>query len=306
MMKTSNAPRYALGIFAAAATLTGCSAGSGTPTPGVQLAGAHTNAAMPDLGRHEKIGYVSNFYNDTVLEFKYPQGQPLSSTISAAVGGFCSRTSRGTFWATVPGAVEEFEVGASTPIKTLPFPMSGEAGSCSIDRSSGDLAVSTGSGVIIFKHASGRGKEIGKGMSISSIGYDGSGNLFADGLTSHGTGFEELPAGGSRFHSVTLTNDVEFPGAVQWDGAYITVEDQEAQAIYGYTVSDDIATLERTVNYTGASDCVEGYIYKGAAFVCPDAGDENAKVYAYPAGGAPIDTWTGSFDLPLAAIVVEK
>jgi hypothetical protein len=37
---------------------------------------------------------------------------------------------------------------------------------------------------------------------------------------------------------------------------------------------------------------------------CPDAGNEDAEVYAYPAGGSAIATLTGSFDLPIGAVSI--
>ena len=96
-----------------------------------------------------------------------------------------------------------------------------------------------------------------------------------------------------------------FPGAVQWDGKYVTVNDQDAHAIYRYTVSGTQATLEGTVSLKGSSDCVETWIAKTIVF-CPDAGLNEVLIYRYPAGGTPIATLTGPFDLPMGAVQVPK
>ncbi len=78
-----------------------------------------------------------------------------------------------------------------------------------------------------------------------------SGNLFADGFNSNRAGFAlvELPNGGNKFCTITTSNTVRFPGSVQWDGTYLTVLDQNVDAIYRYTVSGTKATLKGTVTH---------------------------------------------------------
>jgi hypothetical protein len=50
---------------------------------------------------------------------------------------------------------------------------------------------------------------------------------------------------------------------------------------------------------------VQTWIAKKVVY-CPDAGNEDTEVYAYPAGGAAKATLTGSFDLPIGAVSVAK
>lgn len=315
--------KFAWGVVAFAGILAGCSGGSQstlTPSAGVSAPffvlqpgtlpmRAYKSATVtPDRRRHETLAYVANYYSNDVADFRFPKGEPLGGAISAhAPAGMCSRTSQGTFWMTISGTakVEEFKAGGASPLKTLHT--KDDPTGCSLDASSGDMAVSSINGVEIFKSASGSGKQLTDGIyETYFVGYDGSGNLFVDGRTAGDDfAFAELPTGASTFHQVSVPNTVEYPGGVQWDGTYITVGDQEGQAIYRYSVSGSSATLKGTVAYSDAKDCADGDIYKGY-YLCPDAGDENAKVYAYPAGGAPLDTWTQGFDLPVSAIVVEK
>jgi hypothetical protein len=137
-------------------------------------------------------------------------------------------------------------------------------------------------------------------------GYDKSGNLYVDGFNSGGTfGFVELPKGKSTW--ITLTGaSVEFPGNVQFDGKYITVNDQEGHAIYGYTCSGTSCTLERIVSLNGASDCDQTWIAKGYV-ICPDAGNNGVEIIKYPAGGI-IAHLGGSegFSEPLGSVQAEK
>ena len=114
-----------------------------------------------------------------------------------------------------------------------------------------------------------------------------------------------MAAGSSSFNEVSLPNTPEFPGGLQWDGKYMTFNDQEAHEIYQYTVSGDVATLEGTVDLNGTSDCVQTWIAKKLVY-CPDAGNENATVFKYPAGGSAIATLSGSFDLPIGAVSIAK
>jgi hypothetical protein len=294
MTKNSATRTRVLGILVAAALLTAC---GGSQSPLTPSAGMNAVVA-PERQQHERLAYVG-LSGGEIDEFRFPKGERLDHPIADSASGMCSRTDRGDFWVTDSSLsnVEEFRAGGTKVLKTLTVTSAfAPLGGCAIDKSSGDLAVSLLiGGIVIFKSASGSGTPVDDGLIENFfIGYDGSGDLFADGFTSSGAvGFVEMPAGSSTFHAVSLPNTVEFPGDVQWDGTYITVEDQEANAIYRYSVSGSAATLEGTVNFSDASDCAGGDIFKGKYYLCPDAGDNNVKVYAYPAGGTPIETWKG-------------
>jgi hypothetical protein len=137
------------------------------------------------------------------------------------------------------------------------------------------------------------------------IAYDPKGDLFVDGITESDTyGVVEMASGSSSFKAVTLSNSIEFPGGMQWDGKHMTLNDQEAHAIYGYTCSGTSCTLKRTVKLSGSSDCVQTWIGKGDVF-CPDGDNGAVEVYKYPAGGSPIATLTGSVG-GIAVVEVSK
>jgi hypothetical protein len=88
---------------------------------------------------------------------------------------------------------------------------------------------------------------------------------------------------------------------VQWDGTYLTVFDQLANAFYQYSVSGTTATLKGTVSLSGSSDCAGTWIAQPYVY-CADAGNEDGEVYNYPAGGSPIATLTGHFYFPIDVV----
>jgi hypothetical protein len=336
---------YALGFTAAAILMAGCSSSGGssfgTPsgmTPsgfysprtisinGLLITAAHPNLRMrshvgpvaPDK-HHEKKGlyqYVSDFYNSELVEFDYPKGDSSIGEISgvADAQGECGNALYGAakrdFWVVASGVdeIEEFAAGGTGPIKTL-SESAGEPAGCAMDPSTGNLAVSLlGTGdVVIFTDHAGTGTVVADGMDSTYYdGYDNKGDLFVDGITESDTyGVVEMASGSSSFSPVTLSNAIEFPGGIQWDGKYVTLNDQEGHAIYGYTCSGMRCTLKRTVSLSGSSDCAGTWIGNGDVF-CADGGNEAVEVFKYPAGGSPIATLTGPTDLPIGIIQVSK
>jgi hypothetical protein len=293
---------------------------------GLLITAAHPNLGMrthvapvtPDK-HHEKKGlyqYVSDFYNSELVEFDYPKGDSSIGEISGLdePQGECGDPLYGAakrdFWVVNSGSddIDEFAVGGTGPIKILIEP-TGEAAGCAMDPSTGNLAATIlGAGdIVIFTDASGTGTTVADGLASSYFdGYDDKGDLFVDGITESDTyGVVEMAAGSSSFKAVTLSNTIEFPGGMQWDGKYVTLNDQEAHVIYGYACSGTSCKLKRTVSLSGSGDCVQTWIGKGDVF-CPDAGNEGVEVYKYPAGGSPIATLTGPADLPVGIIQVSN
>jgi hypothetical protein len=273
---------------------------------------------LPD--RHKKsktFEYVINDYGTYASIFDYPKSVSQIGMINNVGGQGCTNVLYGygkqTFWI-VAGAsqIEEFKVPQKL-IKTLSVAYSFPS-SCAMD-TSGDLAVgilsASGAGggdVVIFKNASGSGTAYTTPLDEEFFdGYDNQGNLFADGFTGDRSGFAlvELPKGSTKFKTIKTSNTVEFPGSVQWDGTYLTVFDQDANAMYQYTVSGTTATLKGTVSFSGSSDCAQTWIVQGLVY-CGDAGNGDGEVFNYPAGGSPIATFTGNFDFPLGVVAAEK
>jgi hypothetical protein len=266
---------------------------------------------VPD--RHAKskyFEYIINDYGTYAGIFDYPKSDKQIGKINDVGGQGCTNVLYGygkkTFWI-VAGAdqITEYKV-PKKPLKTLSV-ASGQPSSCAMD-TSGDLAVGNlaNGEVVIFTNASGSGTVIATPLNEEYFdGYDNHGNLFADGFDNSGFELVELPKGSSTFEKITPSNTVEFPGSVQWDGTYLTVTDQEADAMYQYTVSGTTATLKGTVSLSGSSDCAQTWIATGVVY-CADAGTNDGEVFKYPAGGSAIATFTGSFDLPLGTVASKK
>ncbi len=85
----------------------------------------------------------------------------------------------------------------------------------------------------------------------------------------------------------------------------VLVFDQDANAMYQYTVSGTTATLKGTVSFSDSSDCAQTWIATGVVF-CADAGNGDGEVFDYPAGGSAIAVFAGKFDLPLGTVAAEK
>jgi hypothetical protein len=269
---------------------------------------------VPDRPAKSKFEYIINDYGTYASIFDYPKSSKEIGMITNVSGQGCTHVLYGygkkTFWIVAAyNQITEYTL-PKTPIKTLSDSV-GMPSSCAMN-SGGELAVGilNGSGagdVVIYKNASGSPTVYATPLAREYFdGYDNNGNLFADGFNS-ASAFEliELPKGGSKFQGITTSNTVQFPGSVQWDGTHLTVLDQLANAIYRYTVSGTKATLKGTVTLTGSNDCAQSWIVRGIVY-CADAGNNNGEVFKYPAGGSPIATFTGSFDLPLGVVAADK
>jgi hypothetical protein len=264
----------------------------------------------PDNRKKNPKEYVSNFYSGDVLQFDYPKGDASTATISGLSDpqGECAQNRKKAFWVVSAGTdeIEEFAYRGSSPIATL-SESAGEPAGCAIDAKTDDMAVTilSAGDVVIFTGGTGTGTTVADGLASSYFPtYDASGDLFVDGVTGGNTyGVVEMASGRSSFKAVTLPNTIAFPGSMQWDGRYVTLNDQSGHAIYRYTIAGDSAKLKGTVALNGSSDCVQTWIAKNLVY-CPDAGNDDAKVYKYPAGGSAIATLTGSFDLPIGAVSI--
>jgi hypothetical protein len=267
---------------------------------------------VPDHHAKKKFEYVFNDYGTYASIFHYPKSVKQIGSIYGDGGQGCSNALYGYgkkyFWNVGgPTQVTEYKV-PQTPIKTLPFSYSFPT-SCAMN-TTGDLAVGNydGGQVVIYKNGSGTGTAYSTPLDEEFFdGYDNQGNLFADGFIGNRSdfGLVELPKGSTKFVRITTSNSVQFPGSVQWDGTYVTVFDQIANATYQYTISGTAATLKNTIQFSGSSDCAQTWIVKGLLY-CGDAGNNDGEVFKYPAGGSPIAVFTGNFDFPLGVTAAEK
>jgi hypothetical protein len=273
---------------------------------------------VPGAAGARRFEYIFNEYQSYGSIFKYPISTAMIGQISGAGGQGCTNVLYGYgkkfFWnaGRTNDVITEYKV-VDKVIRTLPLPYTFTS-SCAMN-TSGDLAVGILLGnsygpagqVVIWKNATGTPKVYKTPLTKEYFdGYDPSGNLFADGFgSSYSFALVELPKGSSKAVTIKTSNSPQFPGSVQWDGTYLSVFDQDTSETYQYTVSGTTATLKNTVQYTGAADCAQTWIVKGLLY-CGDAGNNAGEVFSYPAGGAPVATLTGDFDLPLGVTAARR
>ena len=159
-MRTLAVRRRALSISVAAALLAGCGGSQGAVSPpvGPQSGGAGSAHELWAPALHgprsaSEVQWVSSgFYSSgDLIEFDYPKSEsPIGQITLATAGGECTKGRR-TFWvstsASSQSAIEEFTASGRGPIKTL----KPGGSSCAVDPATGDVAVLSSSGVVIFK-----------------------------------------------------------------------------------------------------------------------------------------------------------
>jgi hypothetical protein len=289
---------------------------NGRPVTAARLGGSvlpRFATLVPDLVKGRRREYVINLYGSFAAEFNYPKGDTQVGMINNVGGQGCTNVLYGygknILWIVAGSSqITEYDVRKNATVKTISVSF-GFPTSCAMD-TSGDLAIGNydGGQVIIFKNASGTGTVYTTPLDEEFFdGYDPQGNLFADGFTGDRSGFElvELPKGSSTFKTITTSNAVDFPGSVQWDGTYLAVTDQIANAIYEYTVSGTTATLKGTISLSGSSDCAQTWIVKGLVY-CGDAGNNDGEAFNYPAGGSPAAVLGSGLPEPLGVTAAEK
>ncbi|MFY9739877.1 MAG: hypothetical protein WAK11_12635 [Candidatus Cybelea sp.] len=222
--------------------------------------------------------------------------------------GECSKTGAETFWVADSGRDElvEYDYGGKHPIKTLST-NGNEPTGCSVDPASGNIATAIISNDDVLVWLGGNGTPTTYTTPLSKnyfVGYDGSGNLFVDGFAGSVFRLAELPKSGNSFEPVTLDQSIEFPGNVQWDGAYLAIGDQETSVVYQFACSGTNCTTNGSTLLDGASDCVQFWIRK-ATLACGDAGNGDAALWHYPAGGSPYSV-THPAAAPLGSVIVAR
>lgn len=310
-MKGLDLSGYAFGICAAAAILAGCS-GSQAPigTPGVMQqsraitpqAGGDGSWMLPEA-KTEDLLYATNVYTVTVYDYK--TGKHVGTLKHFYGPEYECSDAIGDVFITNGGDLLEYAHGGKKSIAT--FSTSGYYPfGCAVDPTTGNLAVTLGRGgsysgeVAVYPQAKGTPTIYGSStIQFAFCGYDNAGNLFLDGwFTAGGITFLELPSGGSSFETVTLNQEFYSPGAVQWDGKYLAVGDDQVQKIYQFSISGSSGTLQGTTNL-GSSQTVVQWWIRGGTVVGADDGPSTVWYWKYPAGGSPTKSITKNLFHPV-------
>lgn len=268
--------------------------------------------------RGDDLLYVSDIGTSDVYVYSYRSGK-LRETLTGfqSPHGECVDKTGDVFVTNTRASdILEYPHGGTVAIATLQDPGQYPTG-CSVDLKTGRLAVANSDGtgssqapgdVVIYKHAKGTPKAYSDPsiVTYTSCGYDDKGNLYIDGLSANGEfKFAELPAGSKTLTDVTLNQQINVPGGVQWDGKYVAVEDQgmgySGSTIYQFTISGSTGTEVGTTVLDGSTDAIK-FWKQGHRVVAPNLGNKNVMYWTYPAGGAALKTISG-FSEPVAVTV---
>ncbi len=140
--------------------------------------------------------------------------------------------------------------------------------------------------------------------------FDSKGNLFVDGFDTSGNVVVGEITGGCKATTITtlkVGNAIAFAGGVQvTKDDDVAVQDQESLAIYTYKppVKGSLGMPIATTTFKGAGDPV-GFAFTatGKNVWTADAGLSVADEYAYPAGGSPVFSISGSMLEPISVAV---
>jgi len=302
----------------AVAAMTGCGGSSWTPSAASPESGAAPlTASRAEDGAQEsgpswmqvKAGsadllYVSDVRKVTV--YSYPAGNLVGVLKHFYIASGLCVDRNGDVFVVDNGYSKIFEYrhGGTKRIATLSNPTRGPLG-CSVDPTTGNLAVtSLGSAstptVAIYKGA--RGAPVTYQdpafYEFFFCGYDGNGNLFADGITSPGSGhfgLAELPQGKAKLENISLSQYIAWPGGVQWDGEHVAVGDQASPIIYQLSISNGQAVTEGETHMGSRARNVAQFWIQGSRLIAPNTipgrGGLGSKalIYAYPAGGKALE-----------------
>ena len=327
-MRSLDFSRYAP-IGVAAAMLAGCGGSQppiGAPSAMPQTSGLATHAEhgkswmLPEAKTGDLL-YVTDAGKSNVFVFSYPQGKLVGSLTGSFSNpaGECVDV-KGDVWITNPdytgsGFIVEYAHGGSAPIAILQEPGASPVG-CSIDPSSGDLAVANTSGVAVFQNAQGKPTTYtSSGFSrYYACAYDDSGNLFADG---NATGLiVELPRGGATLEGINLNQSIA-PASLQWDGARFAVVTfghlNQPRQLYRIQVNGSIGTVTgpTPLKSPGSKSVTsfQQYWVEGKRVIGPDryrrggAGAPAILTWKYPRGGEPLNAIKRLFTEPWGTAV---
>ncbi|HVR45637.1 MAG TPA: hypothetical protein VMT95_03180 [Candidatus Binatia bacterium] len=282
--------RYAFGVLATVAVLSGCG-GAQPPlgAPGAMHADHNGSRMRPNLSGQDLL-YVTD--GEIVKIYTYPRGKfvaPLGNF--GSVYGMCSDAAGDVF---IPeyfqNEILEYAHGGSSPIATINTIYDFPSG-CSIDPTTGNLATATYSKLEVFR-PSPSGWSLPTTYTDSDLGlinfcaYDGSGNLFVDG-NDGSYQLAELPAGSSTFTNITLGKSINKPSDLMWDGHDIAIASGRFTGkfpapIYQFSISGSYGDLVHLTLLFRAGGQLHQFWIQGDKIIGTHDGGE--AIWNYPKG----------------------
>jgi hypothetical protein len=321
-----------LGLCVGVTMLSGCSAAADVPGSGGAGAAARSAFAQPKTGgswmaarlSKKNLLYVSNLGTQSVTAYVWGSTGRLVGRIDGLRNprGLCADT-QGNVYVTDSGTSQIFEYahGGTSAIKTLTDPY-GSPTACAVDRSTGNLAVSTqgsdsgADSLAVYSDASGTPAQYtDAGLAVFDfVNYDDRGDLFVDGVPPSGAfALAELKKGAGTLTSVSLNAPPPYVGGLQWDGKYLALGYRSDPTwIYEYSISGSSGT-EVNETFLNDSDWILAFCVpkfgcgeehsQGKRLVGVDAVAGDANYWVYPSGGSPIKTILAGISNPQGVAV---
>ena len=160
-----------------------------------------------------------------------------------------------------PIYVNEYSHGDTSPVATLSDPGPGYPFGCSVDPTTGNLAVLNGKNVAVYANAQGTPTiyEL-PGQGFLDCAYDSSGNLFVDNSSSGQLG--RISAGSYSFSTISLNKTLGLQHLVWLDGS-LSVESSTAnhqpEEFFQVTVYGSSGTVSGPVDLDGRKNIHPAY-----------------------------------------------
>jgi hypothetical protein len=265
-------------------------------------------------GNPQKLLYVADYYTGDMDVYSYPHGVRVDK-IACCVSpqGLCVGNA-GAVWVvdTADRELLEFRHGGTKPERKLKDPLIWPF-ACSVDPKTGDIALSNnldngGGDVLVFRKAEGDPIHIEapRGYSPYFVAYDGSGELFIDGIDL-AYNFQLLKVNPGQRKAVVVTFNGNFspfsPAGLKWDGTDLAVGNaygENGNEIYRLAVAGNKATLKSTATLLMYGQLVDFSIAQNevVASVLLGSYSGSVKFWPYPKGGRPLKTLKGPFYEP--------
>jgi hypothetical protein len=306
-MTIRNRGAFSLAPIVAGVLFSGCAEPS---TPGVP--GVSARAWMQPGATQEALLYVADTKDDRVDVYTYPAMQ-LAGTLTGFAGlAFLCADKAGNVFIPSYGLSKIFKYnhGGTTPIETLKDPRSAPY-SCSVDPSTGDLAVANFSvdyaktgDLAIYHHAKGK-PHVYMPYAVTHeyfCTYDDSGDLFVENASPAASGgyfaLEELRKGGRLFEPVGLQNVPAYPNGLQWEGSYLAVGTGSIAGpssgdtyIYHVQMSGSIGKTIGVTKLQERAPTGNFFIDGSTIIVSGGESQSNLGFFSYPGGGKATNTF---------------
>ena len=336
-MKIVALGRYAVGVCASVVLFSACSSGGSQLAPPVGAFAVHPSREQSRVllgeSKRPSLLYISNWGTGDVTVYTYLNGSGLllvgTLTGFSLPAGMCT-DNMGNVWIVDANTrrLYEYAHGGTKPIETIQ-PHSGYPYSCSVDPTTGNLAVASShpngkyqaySVVDVYPKGSKTGKPYSTPHGfkvVDFVAYDGASNLYADATPcfrdncyydkNGPPGLYELSNGGTQFGRLTLRGATLYqPAAINWVSPTLLLGDRNFQntgtsGAYKVFVSGAKATVVGTLQFNGTGQTY-GFSRRAGRVVVPDFTGNIVRIYNL-ADGSVFSTLTTEISSPFSAVV---